>query len=646
MAGTSVASGPGCLLVTACIVILGLASPGYARDPILMRSEKLGTEEVVQFLEAAGAGTHPHASGRSDLAPEWPPMGSNSNSTVYEATRDARPSPGTSILEQSREAGDGGNDEGDAPDWTQPARGGPGSTIDSGRVAVAALVGEAIWQDPGASDTGDSRSVGGSMRPMPTPDSGPVRVQVGLWLRKFYGIDFGAGDWTVDVVFTLAWEDGSAARNAVPEGTAVAQLSVQDAQALFWLPDVGILYSTQQELLSAIVRVTANGNVTFTRRILVSVMQTFHKSRYPFDSHVLSLKIGSRSCSSATLVLVPARNRTAITTGVSHDFVQQSSSGNAEREWMYVASSFSLRSMLVNDGLIRRSTAEAHVTMQRNAAQLVSWLLMPEVMSVGISWCGLWMPPTSSMAAVRVVLSLSAFVGAVCCLVFHVDPQLGYEVLTWFHVFKEACALLAFEAVVFCLMIEVTSDKFGIDALTLQTANTARGLQILTTMASCVLLNEAVSRDALFEDGAKVMLVVSFAIGFFILWIWYQARRLLMAVEELEEIEEFQSSSSASSASEVAGANEPRSKRIQSLQAITAASVAAAASVHSSISALKVPEDQSRGWRRGRAESGNGAEVSRAAQPAARTAPTVEAFPAPAAPHDSGDSSDEPLHSF
>lgn len=376
---------------------------------------------------------------------------------------------------------------------------------------------------------------GAAEHPIPSLNADPVLVRVGVRLRKLYGIDLGTGEWTGDVVLTLVWSDTYAGQHAVPEGSDSAQMTVQAAKGLFWIPDVGILYkATKEELLSSTVNVTAIGQVTITQRVLVSVVQTFQRAQYPFDTQTLTLKVGSRSMSAGTLALEPVQNETAQrATGVSDD-VMGASSADEETEWLYEANTFEMKVVTVNDGLSRRSTLEAHAAMKRNSRAVFAQLIVPEVLSVVVAMGSLMLPPIDSMSLVRFALSISAFVAAFSCLVLHVDPQLGYDTLSWFHNYKETCALLAFSPMFFNASIEVIAQSFKLEAFTAETAFVARCCQLamlaLTqTFLMAVPLSENPAREGLIN---RIVIFVGLLV--FCFWVFYTARWLRRKSEAMD----------------------------------------------------------------------------------------------------------------
>lgn len=561
-----------CVLLEASIASLCLTRPSHARDPALMRSEQFSQQEIQPWPDAILPDIQGHALGDPAMRQEQAVAASGSSNANILATEadTATSSAGASTREGSREGGvDGERGSAAAALAVLAGRGGGSAAaavgVGDGRGAVAR-------QEPGAGGAA-------SLHALPRTGSQAVPVSVAIRLRKLHDIDLGARDWTADVELTLVWSDPLAASSAsVTESSGPATLTAHEAQALFWLPDVSILYKTEHFMLSAVVNVTASGQVTLTQRILLSVTQIFKESRYPYDVQTLVLKIASRSYSARTLALLPALNGTAHP-GVSDDFIDD------DAEWQYLVDSFELKAVLVNDGLIRRSTVEAQVKMKRKSRTFASGFLMPDVLSVVVSLSAVFLPFVVQLATIRVVMSLSACVAAIGCVVLNVDAQLGYEVLTWLDFFKEACAFLAVEALLFNLLIEVTADKFAIDVFTSEAALTARALLVATTALSIALLVGAAfldERGGLLWGCTIVHASIALSVGFFIFWLWHQARKLIRAVEEIED-------------STGRGDADTPAARAGPVQAALAAKTAAA---RGSGRNLEVSEG-TRGWRRG-----------------------------------------------
>lgn len=214
------------------------------------------------------------------------------------------------------------------------------------------------------------------------PNSGKQAdlIQVGILVKKFMGVKFGANQFEADVLVTSKWLDDRA-KSLLKKGSKTLSVSGQEARTILWVPDITITNRMFEmfDLLSSVVQVHSNGTVMKIDRYHATMVSMFRPDGFPFDSQALPIKIAS-----STLMVDQLRlEMDPSVCGVEDDAFEDNT---------FAFLSSSVQSYEEYDGPLKKSRGKLEMTVKRKTASCMSTVLLPCVLIATISFAGFFMP--------------------------------------------------------------------------------------------------------------------------------------------------------------------------------------------------------------------------------------------------------------
>mmetsp|Transcript_66805 Transcript_66805/g.206860 ORF Transcript_66805/g.206860 Transcript_66805/m.206860 type:complete len:598 (+) Transcript_66805:3-1796(+) len=164
----------------------------------------------------------------------------------------------------------------------------------------------ALWHDAAAI----TKVLAVTKGPLGLPEGQrPVRIDVGIYLDDFFGIDIESNNFKVDFWLSLRWNDPRNAFNlsdpgSPPEPLVVSTGNQEDTE--LWLPDLAMTNSHPgfEPTLSNLLTYP-NGTVVWMRRMVLEFEANAQFSQFPFDWHSLEMKLESKAYYSSDIALQP-----------------------------------------------------------------------------------------------------------------------------------------------------------------------------------------------------------------------------------------------------------------------------------------------------------------------------------------------------
>jgi hypothetical protein len=282
------------------------------------------------------------------------------------------------------------------------------------------------------------------------------KVEFGILVKRWYGIDFPAGTFTVDAIIASRWQDK---RNSklIPADASHVRMSSDDADAAMWLPDLAVTNIAHDgvDILSSSVLVEENGTNTRVQRALLTLKQGYQTADFPFDTQSVYIKLASTIYMSDEVKLVPTEDESLW--GCSSELF-----GNTP--WSIVNTSLS--SLSEDDGLLQKSRGILTIVVAREVAQYRSSIFIPTIVLLSMSWCSLWLPVATPYVMPRVAVSVIS----ILCMMSVMQkanvmiPATGAT--TWLTQYLETCVLLQFVLMVLnALILSIEHRSKGEDSL-------------------------------------------------------------------------------------------------------------------------------------------------------------------------------------
>jgi hypothetical protein len=276
-------------------------------------------------------------------------------------------------------------------------------------------------------------------------------VEFGILVKKWYGIDFTAGAFTVDAVISARWQDKRASK-LITGGAASARFATDDAETNMWLPDIAVTNIAHDgvDIISSSVLIEKNGTITKVQRALLTLKQGYQTADFPFDSQTVSIKVASTIYMRDEVKLVPTESESLW--GCSSELF-----GNSP--WNF--GDTSLTTINEDDGLLRKSRGLLNITVKRQASQYVSSIFIPTMVLLAMTWFSLWLPLATPYVMPRVALSVIAILCmmSVMAKANGMIPSTGNT--TWMTQYLETCVLLQFVLMLLNALILTIEHRSG-----------------------------------------------------------------------------------------------------------------------------------------------------------------------------------------
>jgi hypothetical protein len=281
-------------------------------------------------------------------------------------------------------------------------------------------------------------------------------IQFGVRCKRFYGMDFNKGTFTMDLVLTLRWNDARIKR-LVPKDKKSVVLATASAEKQMWLPDVFITNRGLGgvEVLSASVALRQDGRVTQTERMLVVLENRFDVSAFPFDVQTLQIRVGSATLMADELQLEALHGGDVKElTGVVDDLFDHASDFKLE--------SVSLRTFEDRDGSLTKSRGELAIVVDRNSYPLIERLMIPELLLLAINWSAFFFPLLKQFIMPRISACLLSFL-MLLTLSLRTSRLLPQERsgFVWIEIFEECVETLMFFTICLHILIEAIYHQWS-----------------------------------------------------------------------------------------------------------------------------------------------------------------------------------------
>lgn len=268
-------------------------------------------------------------------------------------------------------------------------------------------------------------------------------VEFGILIKKWYGIDFTSGTFTVDAIVASRWQDKRASK-LIPGKASQVRLATDDADVDMWLPDITVTNIAHEgiDIISSSVLVEKDGTITKVQRALLTLKQGYQTADFPFDTQAVTIKVASSVYMKEELRLVPTDDVSLW--GCSADLF-----GNTP--WNVVNTS--LTALNENDGLLQKSRGILTITVAREASQYTSSIFIPTLVLLCMTWCSLWLPLAAPYVMPRVAVSVIS----ILCMMSVMQkanvmiPATGKN--SWMAQYLETCVLLQFVLMVLNALI-------------------------------------------------------------------------------------------------------------------------------------------------------------------------------------------------
>jgi len=262
----------------------------------------------------------------------------------------------------------------------------------------------------------------------------PDVVEFGILVKKWYGIDFAAGTFTVDAIVASRWQDRRAIKLILGKASS-ARFATDDVDADMWLPDIEVTNFAHKgvDVISSSVLVQQNGTITKVKRALLTLKQGYQTADFPFDTQKVMIKVASTTYMRDELKVVPTKD--ASLWGCPSDLF-----GNTA--WDLVNTDLTNRSE--DDGLLKKSRGVLTITVTREASQYTSSIFIPTCVLLCMAWSLLWLPLAAPYVMPRVAVSVIS----ILCMMSVMQkanamiPATGAT--SWMEQYLEACVLLQF----------------------------------------------------------------------------------------------------------------------------------------------------------------------------------------------------------
>lgn len=284
------------------------------------------------------------------------------------------------------------------------------------------------------------------MRP---PDEKVTKVEVGIIIRKLYGIQVKLGTYSADVVITLRWKDKRVAEMVPGELTHLA-LSAEAAKKSVWVPDV---IPTNRDIegleeISSATIIWKEGKVERTKRFMVRMRQQYQVSAYPFDQQTLQVIVASSKYMFDEVVLVEIKD---------HEYNGPSEGVMGTQPWDLME--WWPHVIEETAGSLRKSRCVISLRIRRKSRTITESTIIPELLLLTLAWTVFFFPMVIQYVVPRV---------ATCLVLFLTMAQFSSKTaamlpdtgdLTWITVWEQCCTFLMFEASVFNAFTEIVYHK-------------------------------------------------------------------------------------------------------------------------------------------------------------------------------------------
>lgn len=144
--------------------------------------------------------------------------------------------------------------------------------------------------------------------PRPSPESGPTKISVAMWVTDITRIDSVAQQFNASIVLFLRWHDPRLAH----DGPAVKQYALDEV----WHPEWVIINESgrAERSLPDKVTVTKDGTAMYHQRLVGTFSQALDLSRFPLDQGVFRVHLIVTGQRPGDINFVP--EETAVTAGI------------------------------------------------------------------------------------------------------------------------------------------------------------------------------------------------------------------------------------------------------------------------------------------------------------------------------------------
>jgi hypothetical protein len=276
-------------------------------------------------------------------------------------------------------------------------------------------------------------------------------VEFGILIKKWYGIDFIGGTFTVDAVIAAKWQDNRTSK-LIPGKAASTTFAIDDAAKVMWLPDLSATNTAHEgvDVISSSVFVQKNGTVTKVQRALLTLKQGYQTADFPFDTQAVTVKVASTIYMRDEVKLRPTEDTSLW--GCSSDLF-----GNTP--WNVVNAS--LTSISEDDGLLQKSRGVLTITVSREASQYMSSIFVPSMVLLCMTWSSVWLPISTPYIMPRTAVSVIAILGMMSLMNKSnaMIPATGNN--SWMAQYLETCVLLQFALMVLNALILCIEHRSG-----------------------------------------------------------------------------------------------------------------------------------------------------------------------------------------
>jgi len=294
----------------------------------------------------------------------------------------------------------------------------------------------------------------------PPPGSGPVRVQIGMYLRNLAHLD--EHEESVGVVGEIyaKWKDARLAYT--PAGPGEHDHMVDPEK--IWTPLVEVANAkSPHETGELFVTVAPDGTVKYAERFAADASVTLGLRRFPFDTQALDVVLQSFVYDTSRVVFVPDNHLTGHSTDAYAPLA----------EWKVLGSSS--RTAVGRFGPNGQDFSRFIFTLHlKRHAGFYTWkIFLPLLLITALAWSGLWMSfaEFESQIAVGITSLLSAVAYS---FVINTDlPKVAY--VTFTDGFLFLCYASVFATIVLLVGLHVIHDQ-GRTALAFRYRSAARWL--------------------------------------------------------------------------------------------------------------------------------------------------------------------------
>jgi hypothetical protein len=272
-------------------------------------------------------------------------------------------------------------------------------------------------------------------------------IQFGVFLKGFYGVDFGSRTWTADFILTLRWTDPRVAQ-LVPQGESSLSLSEDEAKNSIWTPDIVLTNADFKgnKVVSTTFFVNYDGSVNKTQRVLATMTGNYSVSDYPYDRQQLPLYLASGSYMLEDLRLELINDSQVV--GAADGLLNDSN-------WKLLG--FNTEVYAEVDGSLRKSRGHFVLHVARGTEQFEQNVMLPEIALVFCAWMVFLLPVAPQFAMPRVTLSMVSFLSVLTINMRTLSqiPESRHG-MAWIELFDGAVRYLIFTTVCFNMLIEAT----------------------------------------------------------------------------------------------------------------------------------------------------------------------------------------------